>query len=289
MSATIAPNFRHITSGEFMPASCSRIRNRNLRAARPAIESLEPRAFLSGGGTANLLVTVPGPIPASAIAGAKVNDRIKVNIANEGAGKFSGRTTVTLYASSDGTFSDADVQLGGTTTGITIPAGTNKSVSIKVSKFPLALNGSYFVLANVITPAQTVEGVSKSAVDVSPANVDLSDALVSVPSVAHLGGKISVTLDVSNHGNEIATGTLDTLFELSSNSAGSNPFQVANVGAHIKLKPGASAKLHLNVPVALGSPSGNQFIVAVVDPSDRFNDSNLANNVAISAAPVTFK
>jgi hypothetical protein len=269
-----------------MGAFHRRTRKQNSEPQRATIESLESRALLSG--TPALRVSVPGPIPVAAIAGAKVNDRIKVNIANDGTGKFSGRTIVTLYASPDGTYSSVDAQLSGVTSSLSIPAGTNRTVFIKVAKFPQTLSGEFFLLANVITPTQTIVGVSTAKVDVSPPNIDLSDAITSVPSVVHLGGKMNATLNVSNHGNETATGTLGTLFALSTNSDGSNPFTVATLTKHINLKPGATTKLHLSVPVALGSPSGNQFIVAVVDPSDVFNDSNLANNTAVSTSPVSF-
>jgi hypothetical protein len=260
-------------------------RHENSRACRPAVESLESRTLLSG--TPSLLVTVPGPIPASAIAGAKLNDRIEVNIANSGSDRLSGRATVTLYASPDGTFSSTDAQLGTVTKNLIIPAGSNKNVVIKVATLPQNLDGNYFVLANVVAPTETVEGVSRTAIDVSPAHVDLANAITSVPAAGHLGSTISVTLDVSNIGNETAKGTLATLFELSTSANGANPFQVATLTKHISITAGKSELLHLRVPVALGSPSGNQFIVAVLDPSNVFNDSNLANNTAISAAPVS--
>jgi hypothetical protein len=272
-----------------MRSSHSRRHGQVSHSQPPAIESLESRTLLSSSGTPALLVTVPGPIPASAVAGAKVNDHVKVNIANDGTGKFSGRTTVTLYASPNGILSNTDAQLGTVTRSLGIRAGTSKNVVIVVHTLPQNLDGDYFVLANVIAPTQTVEGVSATAVVVSPAHVDLSNAITSVPGIGHLGHKINVTLDVTNLGNETAKGTLDTLFELSVNIGGSNPFQVATLTKHINLKAGGSVKLHLSVPVALGSPSGNQFIVAVLDPNDLFNDSNLANNTAISAAPVSFR
>lgn len=269
------------------------VRSRNEKqeapARRPAIESLESRTFLSVSGTPALLVTVPGPIPASAIAGANVNDHIKVNIANDGTGPSTGRTTITLYASPDGTFDSTDAQLATVTRSLNIKAGFSKTVAVDVKALPQNLDGSYFVLADVIAPTQTVMGVSTSSVDVSPVHVDLANAIVSVPSIGHLGSKISVTLDVTNNGNETAKGILDTLIELSASADGANPFQAANLTNHISIKAGKSVKLHLRVPVALGSPSGNQFIVAVLDPNDVFNDSNLVNNTAISASPVSFR
>jgi len=270
-----------------MRSGWSRTRNGISLSQRAAIESLESRRLLSG--TPTLLVTVPGPVPASAIAGAKVNDHIEVNIANDGPGKLSGRTRVTLYASPNGAYSSSDAQLAVLTKSLNIADGSNKDVALKVGSFPQNLDGNYFLLARVTTPTQTVQGVSGTATAVTPAHVDLSNAVTSVPPIGHLGGKISVNLDIKNLGNEIAKGTLDTLFELSASSDGANPIQAASLTSHIDLKPDASQKLHFSVPVALGSPSGNQFIVAVVDPNDAFNELPRTNNTAVSAVPVSFR
>jgi hypothetical protein len=289
MFATLqAPRVPFQSFGKTMLAFRSRPRNQIFPSQRSVIESLESRKLLSGSGTLELLVTVPGPIPSTAVAGAKVNDRIEVKIFNDGTGSLRGRTAVTLYASPDGTFNDTDTQVGAVTPSLVIPAGSSRNIFITVSSFPQTLDGNYFLLADVVAPSQTIQGVSGTAVDVSPGYVDLSNAITSLPAVGHPGGRISVTLDVSNLGNETATGTLDALFELSSSSNGSNPFQVANTTTHIRIKAGSAEKLHLSVPVALGSPSGNQFIVAVLDPNNVFNDSNPGNNTAISAAPVSF-
>jgi hypothetical protein len=270
-----------------MRADGSRTRKGISHSQRPGIELLESRRLLSG--TPTLLVTVPGPVPASAIAGAKVNDHIEVNIANDGPGKFSGRTSVTLFASPTGTYSSTDAQLTVVTKSLSIPDGTSKDVELKVAAFPRNLDGNYFLLASVTTPTQTVQGVSGTEIAVTPAHVDLSNAITSVPATGHLGSKISVNLNIKNLGNEIADGTLDTLFELSQSSDGADAVQVATLTSHINLKPNASEKLHLSVPVALGSPSGNQFVVAVLDPNDVFNESPTSNNTAVSAVPVSFR
>jgi hypothetical protein len=236
-----------------------------------------------------LLITVPGPIPAAALSGSKINDRVKVDISNDGTGSSTGRTTVVLYASPDGTYNSNEAQLGIVTRSLNIRAGVSKEVVVPVKTLPASLEGDYFFLASVIAPTQTVQGVSTTAIDISPAFIDLSDAVASIPAVGHLGGNISVSVDVTNNGNVIAKHPLDILFELSPNTDGSDPVQAANVAHPISLKPGTSQLLHLHVPVALGLPSGNQFIVAVIDPMDVFDDTDLANNVAVSVTPVSFR
>jgi len=263
-------------------------RNSIHRSHRPVIESLESRTLLSASGTPSLVATVPGPLPSMAVAGAKVNDHVEVTIDNIGTGKSSGRTTITLFAVPTGNNNNPEVQIGSLKESLTIPAGSTKEFKVSVPMIPQSLDGEYNVLADVTAPNATADGTSSTSVDVSPPFIDLSDAITSVPATARIGAKTSVTLDVTNHGNVTATGKLDTLFDLSANSDGSDPFQVANVTAHISIKPGVTAILHLSVPVALGSPSGDQFIVAVVDPQDVFNDTNPDNNTAVSATPVSY-
>jgi uncharacterized membrane protein len=271
-----------------MRASASNGRKDVYQSRPSAIESLESRTLLSSSGTPSLSVTISGPVPTTAVGAVKVNDHITVKIANAGTGKFSGRTAVTLYASSDGTFSASDPQLGAITQNLIIPAGASRNVVVRVPEFPQNLDGDYFLVANVAAPTATAQGVSAAAIDISPAEIDFSNAITAVPAAAKPGARIRVTLDVTNFGNVNATGWLGMIFELSSSSDGSNPIQVANVTSHILIKPGGSEKLPLSVPVPLGSPAGNQFIVSVLDPSDVFNSPNRTNNTAISALPVNF-
>ena len=81
---------------------------------------------------------------------------------------------------------------------------------------------------------------------------------------------------------------LPVLFEASTSARGSNPFQVATLTQKFNLNPGASATLHFSIPVASGSPTGHQYVVAVVDPMNSFKESNLSDKVSVSRNPVDF-
>jgi hypothetical protein len=271
-----------------MPSSFVRSRRNSDQASRPAIESLESRAYFAGGAP-DLVVSLPGSITPTAISGGKFNGKIAVNVANDGLGKTSGPYTFTLFASTDTTLSSDDSQIYTVSRSLNVAVEKNKTFIFRVATLPVNLDGSYYVLAQVSGGQGSAVGASGGAIAITPAHIDLSDAVLGAPPTGHLGQKIPVSISVSNFGNIAATGTLDVLFELSSTSDGANPFQAANVSTHINIKPSTTKKLHLRVLVPLGASSGNQYIIATVDPSDVFNDTNLANNVAISTAPVSFK
>ena len=65
------------------------------------------------------------------------------------------------------------------------------------------------------------------------------------------------------------------------------PVSLGSLTKRILLKPGKSSVIHFMVPLPLGIPTGNQYIVATVDPSNAFLDPNLANNINVGQAPVS--
>ena len=119
-------------------------------------------------------------------------------------------------------------------------------------------------------------------------NVDLTGSITSIPTSVALGHTFNVTMTLTNDGLTSAAGVLDILFELSSSSNGSNPFQVANVTTRISLAPGGSKSVTLSVPVALGSLTGDMYLMAVIDPMDAFHDVNMSNNITISTTRISF-
>ncbi len=156
-----------------------------------------------------------------------------------------------------------------------------------LSSFPSSLRGDYYIGASVKF-SQTgfiadLEGRSSKPVDLVGPSIDLSGTITSVPTTATQGQTLPVALVVKNNGTATAHGTLDVLFELSGSSTGSNAIQLANMTSPIKLKPGQSVKLNLKVPLAPGMPTGNAYIVAVVDPADAFNESNTSDKVSVSS------
>jgi hypothetical protein len=107
-----------------------------------------------------------------------------------------------------------------------------------------------------------------------------------VPATATLAKPISVVISLENLGNIQASGSLDVLFETSASASGTNPIQVGNLTTTIKLAPGKTQILHLKPVIASGSPTGEMYLIAVVDPANVFSDIDLANNTVISSSAI---
>jgi hypothetical protein len=249
----------------------------------PVIESLESRDYLSS----TLIVTVPGPLHASAVSGVVVNERIAVDIANNGPDRFRGPLTITLFASTDQTLSDDDAQVAQRPlgAGFVIAAGRHRTLVVNVHAFPLNLDNNYFILGEV-TPDGAL-GASNSTIQILPKRIDFSAA---VPTIHHnglVGHRLPVTVDVTNDGNVLARGNLAVNFGESTDMSGSSPANLATLSKHISIRPGKTQVLHFLVTLPLGIPTGNQFIVANVDPMDVYNDPNLLNNIGVSGSPIT--
>ena len=271
-----------------MSSSNIQSNNKKSQSVRPAIETLEGRAYLSGV-PATVAVTVPGPIPSAVIAGVKANDKISVNVANNDVNRAKGRISITLFASLDNTLSVDDAQIQpATIAGIAIAPGHNHSYKINVKTFPQNLSGNYFILANVAgTGVNTQVGASITQANVLPAFRDLAGTVLSAPGNGRVGHKIPVTVQVTNSGNIPAKGSLGVEFGLSLSNAGTSPVALGTLSKPISIKPGQSKVIHFSVPLAVGLPTGNQYIVADVDPNNVFLDPNLANNINTFQTPIS--
>ena len=265
-----------------------RSRDVRFRPVGAGIEQLEPRAYLSAT-PATIAVTVPGPIPGSEIAGVVVNDRIGVNISDNDVVKAHGKATIALFASVDQTLSSDDAQLqDASVVPVNIAPGRNHTFKIRVKSFPQNLNGTYYILAEVTgTGVNPAIASSTSTIAIEQAEIDLANTAVSAPLNGHAGHHIPVTVHLTNDGNIPAKGPLAVAFSLSATQDGASPVSLATLTRHINLKPGVSTVLHFSVPLALGIPTGNEYVVVNLDPSDAFLDSNLANNILVDQQPIT--
>lgn len=259
----------------------------NTRPRHPAVEALESRTLLSG--VATLTATV-GAVPAAGLAGGKLDASIDVTLANSGPDAYKGKTTVELLASTAGVFTAGEPLLGKLNRNLKIAVGGSATAVVKVGSLPKTLAaGNYYVVADVIEPTASVQGVSATTIDVSPPFIDLSDAfdpndppVVQYTSSLELEG-LTAPIEVSNLGNVRAVGTLETVIEISTSSTGSNPQIIATVKKHISIEPGKTLTLKLTkLGRGFELPTGQAYFVAVVDPNNVFHDTNLMNNTAVS-------
>jgi hypothetical protein len=263
-----------------------REREEKSKTVRPPIEMLETRTLFSTAAT--VVATVPGPIPGPTIAGVVVHDKIGVNIANNDVVHARGRATIALFISTDNVLSSDDAQIQTPKSyPLNIAPGHNRTIKINVKSFPQNLNGSYYILAQVTGSAvNPVTAASTTLITVEQPEKDLAGVVVHAPAHGHAGHRIPVRVQVTNDGNILAHGKLAVAFALSASQDGSSPTGLGSLTRPINLKPGKSVMLNFSVPLALGVPTGNEYVVATVDPSNAFLDPNLSNNTSTDQTPI---
>jgi cyclophilin family peptidyl-prolyl cis-trans isomerase len=229
-------------------------------------------------------------LPAQGIVGQPFKGKVTVNATNQSGTTAKGSVTVDVYASDDGSIDGSSVLLGSQArNNVSISAGKTVPFVVSVKQLPAGLSvGSYTILARSVEGTQGLGTVATGAsLGVVPPEIDLSDRLVSVPSSGVIGRSISVTLDVSNSGNILASGPLQVAFAASPTPDGADAFALGTVSTHISLKPGVTHPAHLSIRLPAGVVAGSEYLVATVDPGDLYADVDLSNNTAVSATPFT--
>ncbi len=248
------------------------------------IEPLERRTLLSGG--AALAVTVERPLPT--VSGGEVSGPIDVKISNDGPNAYHSLTSITLYASPSKRLSRSATKIQSIREHLRIAAGNSEDVDITIRSAPSALNGRFYIVAQVAAPTTTVQGTSRKPMDFPPF-VELGDAFNSNdPPVVQFSDSLildslTIPLEVTNLGNEPVHGTLKTLIEISASSNGANANPIATVKTRIDIAPGATDDLKFSkIGTGYQLPSGQAYFVAVIDPQNAFGQVTQAHDLAIS-------
>jgi len=116
--------------------------------------------------------------------------------------------------------------------------------------------------------------------------IDLTGRVSRYPSSAVLGKSMSVSMIIDDDGTKAAVGTLNVLFEFSTSPSGANPLQLATTTTPININVGASQTVRFSVPLALGLPTGHEYLVAVIDPTNAFSEANLSNKVSVTKTTI---
>jgi cyclophilin family peptidyl-prolyl cis-trans isomerase len=226
-------------------------------------------------------------VPTSVVAGSKTNAVAVVTITNTGNVASVGLDHISLYASTDGIAADGTL-IKTLNKKLSIKPGKSVNVTIPLGAYPLVSNGNYNIVAEVVDGyGATTQAASSSTVNIAAATADLSAVITDVPSTATTARPFAVTLVVSDAGNYTISKALDIAFALSSASTGVNAFAVETEVVKFNIKPGGSETLHLKVKLPSGTSSGSEYLTATVDSTDVLNDTNLANNFAVSTSPIT--
>jgi hypothetical protein len=236
-----------------------------------------------------LWVTLSGPMPDTAMAGARAKVNQVVTVTSLVGYELKEPVTVKLYASTDTSLDAADRQVAEVTKTLRLkPLGAGV-IKIKAADFPAMADGSYRLLARASSPT----GVSASAAALSPVvvaapSVDLS-ASFRAPLPARLtpGKKATVRLLVRQEaGNVAAKGAASVAVYASADGAAPSGAPIATAPVKLRLKPGGSRQYRLKFLVPEGLAPTPVFLAAILVPGSELSDANASNNTAATVTPI---
>jgi hypothetical protein len=241
-----------------------------------------------GAGSAALTPTIAGKLPSAVIAGQKAAVSETITITDSGAAYDASQTTQLFL--STGTTIDGN--------SIALPAKLTKTEKLKVgarTSFKLSLkslpasvpDGTYHVLAQVTdNQGNTTVAASIGTITVAPPQIDLSVSLAKFTASATGGKKFAESIKVANAGNIFAKGSLPIVVDTSPDGSLADATQLAAASKSINIGPGKSTTIALSLLAPAAAAS--DFLIFQIDPDNKFNDVNLANNIVVSPSAVTF-
>jgi hypothetical protein len=229
----------------------------------------------SGGGTSVLSATIAkSTLPSSVVDGVTTHKNVVVYVDNNTSATESGKITVGIYASADGTVDGAATLLGlGVVPKSTkLRAGAKIAINVPIKSLPTSLVGSYTLLAQATDQAGN-SAVSSTGLALTAALpfVSFSDTLVqntlAPTNVSGHKTKAKVELQVTNNGNVVSAGRSTVAIYLSPDTTATGGTLVRSDAEPIALKPGASRLLNLPL-IALPALSDSSYylVVVVTDP-----------------------
>jgi hypothetical protein len=228
----------------------------------------------SGTGSSTLNETITkNTLPGSVVAGSSVHGTVSVKIANTGSSTESGRATLAIFASSDGTVDGNSIQIGSASIKkLSLRAGKSGEFSVQIKSLPKTLNGVFTLFAQVADGAgnTTISSTGPTLTAAAPF-VAFSETFISAtPAPADASGqktRTAVKLKIANHGNIASTGKSTIAVYVSPDTSAADGTLIRSLPQTIVLKPGASREV--TVPL-LAIPSVAQgsyhFVVQVTDP-----------------------
>ena len=243
-------------------------------------------AIISAG--VDLAASLIAKLPPAVLQGAK--ETLSVKIAESGTDPAVGTVTIQLYASPDGQVDFGLLPFQSTNERVNLKTGQSHTFSIR---YALTTVGDYYVLANVVENGSLSDlNVNNNAVaagsqvHVAPPFVDLAGSgLVSVgtPTVGKLA---TITFTVANNGNVPARSAPVEILA-SPDGTVANGTQVAEPTLLLSLPFGVTRKYRLTFKLPSTLAAATYVFVAVLDPANMLNDSNLANNVIVGMTQFT--
>jgi hypothetical protein len=230
-------------------------------------------------------VTVETLPSAALVAGTHVRIKVPVLVTNNSTATVSGKTTVTLLASSDDALDGTDVVVTSTFRQLRLRAGKSRKLSLRLSTIPDMVAGLYKVLG--IVRAQDGGGsvsVAPSPVSIVAPVIDLSAILILPPTgPLPAGHNTHALIQIGNEGNTVADGFI-TVSLVAVPTTIAAPVPIGAVPLHIKLNPQMAKQYELKFNIGMLA-AGTYSLKATINGSP-LGDTTALNDVVVS--PTTF-
>lgn len=260
---------------------------------RSVIEALENRQLLSAD-----LVGVFAGKELAAFSVSKAN-KMAVRVSNVGDALAKGSVNVTLYTSTDAALDAGDTALvPGLVKSVNLKPGKGATLKLKVAT-PNITDGNYYILANVVPGAEIGDAnlannvaVTPSPVQIRQPFVDLTGTITSVkPTSLTIRGKhdkpLSVKVAIRNDGNIKASGVSSmSLFLSSDTNFDAQDTLLASGSKRVSISNGKSKSFSVKQRLDTSTPSGNFYVLARLNDNSGIAESDITNNVAVSAFPI---
>jgi uncharacterized delta-60 repeat protein len=233
----------------------------------------------------DLIAKLLSTLPASTLGGAK--GTATVSITENGTTQAVGTVTLTLQLANDSAGTDA-VTVHTLTTKINLRQGQIHSYKLQFNYSTTLANGNYYLIAKV-TDATGVNDLnqnnntapSSSAVTIAPPKITLSSSTLTETGALAASKPAKFSIDITNNGNIPANGNIEIELVLSPDQTTTDGVTIATPTLHINQKASVSQLYHLTAKLNASIPSGTQYLIAVVDPTDSLgsHDTTVASLV----------
>jgi hypothetical protein len=244
--------------------------------------------------SADLTGALVSRVPTSAVEGTKQS--VKVRITNNGPGKAQGTISVALLASTDGSISNFVGTLRSVQLKLNLAAHHSTTTTLSFT-IPTGLTAGSYKLVAVIDSTNAIAETNKannivtsSAIQISPAIIDLTGTLTSAPPAAVIGKRFSAKVLVKDVGNSAAKGKMSiSLYESATQSLGVSPTLLATFSTlPINIKANGHQLYTLSAKLSPAAIAGDEYLVAVVNSGNTITESNSGNNVAPASSKTAF-
>ena len=224
--------------------------------------------------------SVVGKLPASGIAGGKLNAAFTVTLTNTAHTSYSGSVNGKFYLAPGDTI-DANAILlpTGLIKKLKLKAGQKLVAHLKLASLPASISqGTYHLLFQITDAGRATNTAVVGTIGIAPAHIDLTGAFTRVPSSAAIGKKQSITFTITNDGTLATSGLLPIILNASATPMiDESTIQLISFSKAIKLGPGKSVRGTISFVPGSAMPA-HSYLILQLDPAKTFHDISIANN-----------